>query len=185
MYREAEIAVRYTHDHVIDLSASYTRSHSEGNLNAYSVLYGLKPNPFVRPDAYAPSDVNAPNRFQMWTTVTAVHDWLFGVVGSVRNGFPYSAVDEYLDFVGPRNEGRMFPTAVSFDVSVEWHVKFDKLARKLGPVGRMRPWIGFTLFNVLNADLPAEVQSNLGSDNFGTFYNSPLRQFRVSLRFRR
>jgi hypothetical protein len=185
MYREAEVAVRYTHDHVIDLSASYTRSHSEGNLNGYSVLYGLKPNPFVRPDAYAPADVNAPNRFQMWTTVTAVPDWLFGLVGSMRSGFPYSAVDEYLDFVGPRNEGRAFPTAVSFDVSVEWHVKADKLARKLGSVGKLRPWIGFTLFNTLNSDLPTEVQSNLGSENFGTFYNSPLRQFRISLRFRR
>jgi hypothetical protein len=185
MYREAEIAMRYTHDNVIDMAASYTRSQSEGNLNAYRVFYGLKSNPFVRPDAYAPTDVNAPNRFLMWATVSAVTDWLFGAVGSVRNGFPYSAVDEYLDYVGPRNEGRAFPTAVSLDVSVEWHVKFDKLARKLGALGKMRPWIGFTLFNALDANLPIEVQSNVGSANFGTFYNSPLRQFRISVRFRR
>jgi hypothetical protein len=185
MYREAEVAVRYTRDHVIDLAASYTRSHSTANLNGYGVFYGLKRNPFVRPGAYAPTDVNAPNRFLIWTTVTAVRDWLFGLVGSVRNGFPYSAVNEYLDFVGPRNEGRAFPTAVSLDVSVEWHVKFDKLASKLGSVGKLRPWIGFTLFNALNTNLPAEVQSNLGSENYGSFYNSPLRQFRISVRFRR
>lgn len=185
MYREAEVAVRYTREHVIDLAASYTRSQSEANLNGYALFYGLKPNPFVRPDAYAPTDVNAPNRFLVWTTVTAVPDWLFGLVGSVRNGFPYSAVNEYLDYVGPRNDGLAFPTAVSLDVSVEWHVKFDKLADKLGSLGKMRPWIGFTLFNVLNADLPIDVQSNLGSANFGSFYNSPLRQFRISLRFRR
>lgn len=184
-YREAEVAVRYTHDRVIDLAASYTRSRSEANLNGYASFYGLKRNPFVRPDAYAPTDVNAPNRFLMWTTVTAVRDWLFGAVASVRNGFPYSAVNEYLDFVGPRNDGLAFPTAVSLDVSVEWHVKFDALARKLGAVGKLRPWIGFTLFNVLNADLPADVQSNLGSANFGSFYNSPIRQFRISFRFRR
>jgi len=185
MYREAEVAVRYTRDHVIDLAASYTRSRSEGNLNGYGLFYGLKRNPFVRPDAYAPTDVNAPNRVLMWTTITAVPDWLFGVVGSVRNGFPYSAVNEYLDYVGPRNEGRAFPTVVSLDVSVEWHVKFDKLAGKLGSVGKLRPWIGFTLFNALNADLPVDVQSNLGSANFGSFYNSPQRQFRISVRFRR
>jgi hypothetical protein len=64
-------------------------------------------------------------------------------------------------------------------------VKFDKLARQLGSVGKLRPWIGFTLFNVLNANLPMDVQSNIGSDNFGSFYNSPLRQFRISVRFRR
>jgi len=185
MYREAEVAMRYTHDNVIDLAASYTRSQSEGNLNAYRVFYGLKANPFVRPDAYAPTDVHAPNRFLMWATVSAVTDWLFGAVGSVRSGFPYSAVDEYLDYVGPRNEGRAFPTVVSLDVSVEWHVKFDKLARKLGALGKMRPWVGFTLFNALDSNLPIEVQSNMGSANFGTFYNSPLRQFRISLRFRR
>ncbi|HEX5069717.1 MAG TPA: TonB-dependent receptor [Vicinamibacterales bacterium] len=185
LYREAEFAARYTHEGVIDLSASYTRSRSEGNLNGYALFYGLKPNPFVRPDVYAPADVNAPNRFLMWTTITAVPDWLFGVVGSVRNGFPYSAVNEYLDYVGPRNDGLAFPTAVSVDFSVEWHVKFDRLARKLGPLGTLRPWIGFTLFNALNANLPIDVQSNLGSGNFGTFYNSPQRQFRISLRFRR
>lgn len=184
MYREAEFAVRYTRDNVIDLAASYTRSESAANLNGYAAYYGLKRNPFVRSDAYAPTDVHSPNKFQIWTTVSVVRDWLFGLVGSVRNGFPYSAVDEYLDFSGPRNQGRAFPTAVSLDASVQWHVKFDRLARKLGRIGKLRPWIGFTLFNMLDSDLPIDVQPNLGSPNFGTFYNSPLRQFRISLRFR-
>jgi hypothetical protein len=175
VYRDAEVAVRYVHDNVIDLAASYTRSQSRANLNGYGEFYGLKHNPFVRSDEYAPTDVHAPNRFLLWTTVSAVRNWLFGVVTSVRNGFPYSAVNEYLDFVGPRNEGRAFPTFVSLDVSVEWHIK----------VGKLRPWVGFTVYNALDSPLPADVQANLGSEAFGSFYNSAPRQFRLSLRFTR
>jgi hypothetical protein len=47
------------------------------------------------------------------------------------------------------------------------------------------PWIGIRAYNALNAFLPVDVQSNISSPAFGTFYNSQFRQFRIQLRFER
>ena len=66
-----------------------------------------------------------------------------------------------LDFVGPRND-RRFPTYVRVDLGVEHRFKF----------GKYRPWIGVRVDNALNSFLPADVQANITSPAFGTFYNS-------------
>jgi len=79
-----------------------------------------------------------------------------------------------LDFVGPRND-RRFPNHLRVELGVER--RFEGL--------KWRPWIGIRAYNALNAFLPTDVQANLASPAFGSFYNSEYRQLRLQLRFER
>jgi hypothetical protein len=49
----------------------------------------------------------------------------------------------------------------------------------------LRPWIGVRAYNAFSSFLPTDVQANITSPAFGTFYNSEYRQFRVQVRFER
>ena len=57
--------------------------------------------------------------------------WLLLGIADWRSGLPYSAVNETLDFVGPRNQLR-FPTYARLELGVEHRFKIFKL----------QPWIG-------------------------------------------
>jgi len=87
---------------------------------------------------------------------------------------PYSTVNEALDFVGSRNSARM-PTFFRLDAGLEHRFTIKKF----------QPWIGFRAYNALNSFLPADVQANIASPNFGGLYNSQFRQYRLQLRFER
>jgi hypothetical protein len=83
-------------------------------------------------------------------------------------------VNEALDFVGARNDHR-FPSYVRVDLGVEHRFKILKY----------RPWIGVRADNALSSFLPSDVQANMASPAFGTFYNTEYRQFRIQVRFER
>ena len=83
-------------------------------------------------------------------------------------------VNEALDFAGPRNDHR-FPSYLRLELGLERRFKIFKY----------RPWIGVRADNALSSFLPTDVQSNIGSPAFGSFYNSEYRQFRLQVRFER
>ncbi|MGC4081411.1 MAG: hypothetical protein QM736_04670 [Vicinamibacterales bacterium] len=103
-----------------------------------------------------------------------MQNWL--LVGTLdwRSGLPYSVVDAALDFVGARNDHR-FPAYVRVDAGIEHRFTF----------GKYRPWNGVRVDNALSSFLPADVQANIASPAFGTFYNSEYRQARIQVRFER
>ena len=70
-------------------------------------------------------------------------------------------------------DSQRFPTYFRMDIGLEHRFKI------LG----FQPWIGARIDNVLDSWLPSDVQSNITSPAFGTFYNSELRQLRVQVRF--
>ena len=80
-----------------------------------------------------------------------------------------------LDFVGPQTSDCGFPTYVRIELGVEHRFTIKKF----------RPWIGVRVDNALQAFLPSDVQANISSPAFGTFYNSEYRQFRIQVRFER
>jgi hypothetical protein len=92
-----------------------------------------------------------------------------------RTGFPYSAVNEYLDFVGRRNLEYRFPARFTADLGIEHH--FTGL--------KWKPWIGVRMYNAFDSFIPSDVQSNLSSPAFGQFFNSQIQQIRFQLRFER
>jgi len=115
-----------------------------------------------------------PHRFLARGRVLPASKWLIIGVADWRTGLPYSVVDTYLDFVGRRNDQRM-PNYLRIDLGLEHRVK----------IGKLQPWIGVRAYNAFNAFLPADVQANISSPAFGSFYNSQFRQFRLQVRFER
>ena len=154
-------------------TCSYTHSSSLANLNdAYGYFLNLTANPIVRPDAYGPTDTDSPNRFVGRARISLPYHWTFEVAGEIRSGYPYSAVNEQLEFVGDRNSLR-FPRKATMDASVEHRFR----------IGRFEPWFGFVILNALNTFSPEDVQRNIASPNFGTFFSSPVRQIRFTVHF--
>jgi len=171
-YRETEFTLRYAPGPRFEVGGSYVHSSARANLNAYTAFFDNIRWPIVGEDAYAPTSADVPHRVTANVRALPTPGWLLSSVVEVRNGFPYSATNEMLDWVGPRNELYRFPTVASVDVGVERRMTFMK----------WKPWIGVRVFNLLNRFNPAEVQNNITSPAFGSFYNSYPRQFRIQVR---
>ena len=87
--------------------------------------------------------------------------WDFAPVLELRSGFPWSAVDEFQDFVGPRNRaGRLpFVRTLDFSLARPWQLK------------KYRFRAGLRMYNLFGASAERDVQNNVTSPDFGTFYN--------------
>jgi len=173
-YREAEAGIHFTHTPSADLNVTYVRSMAEGDLNALANYFDAISWPVVGANGFARLNADAPNRLLARGRVMPTSTWLLLGIFDWRSGLPYSKVDEALEFVGPRNSDR-FPAYARLEFGIEHRFK----------IAKYRPWIGVRAYNALNAFLPTDVQSNIGSPSFGNFYNSEYRQFRLQVRFER
>jgi Carboxypeptidase regulatory-like domain/TonB dependent receptor-like, beta-barrel len=173
-YRDVDVGVKFTHGTSADLNVSYARSMARGDLNTLTNFFGAVMWPVIGANAYAPAASDVPNRLLARGRVNPTPRWLLLGILDWRSGLPYSAVNEMLDFVGPRNSLR-FPTYLRLEVGVERRVK----------VLKFQPWVGIRVWNALDSFLPTDVQANLGSPAFGQFYNSEYRQYRIQIRFER
>jgi hypothetical protein len=173
-YREAELGVHFTGGPGIDLNASYVRSEARADQNAFSLFFDHVLAPVIGENAYAVARTDIPHRLLLRGRATPVRNWLVVGVLDWRSGLPYSVVNDALDFVGPRNT-RRFPNYLRLDLGLEHRIS----------IGKARPWVGIRADNALSSFLPSDVQNNLSSPAFGTFYNSEFRQFRIQVRFER
>lgn len=172
-YWETEVSFRYYRDETHRMIWSYVWSRSQSDLNSYDRFFGNFRKPFIRPNEYSLTSVDVPHRF-MWRGVMSVwKDWIAYPVLEIRNGFAYSAIDENRDYVGTANRGGRFPHLMTFDLSVSRKVK----------VLRWEPRVGIRLYNLFNSFNPRDVQNNMGSPSFGTFYNSIPRAWGLILQF--
>lgn len=171
-YRELEAGVHFTGGAGLDINASYVRSRATADSNSFTLFYDNVLWLVVDANAYAAARTDSPHRLLLRGRGMPLRNWL--VVGTLdwRAGLPYSVVNDALDFVGPRND-RRFPNYVRADLGIEHRLK----------VGRLRPWVGVRADNAFSSFLPSDVQANIGSPAFGTFYNSEYRQFRIQVRF--
>ncbi|HUJ39678.1 MAG TPA: TonB-dependent receptor [Candidatus Acidoferrales bacterium] len=176
-YREFQVTLRWQLEERTTLFASYVRSRARGDLNNFGQFFDNFPNPIIRADEFRPLPYDAPNRFLFWGVIGLPWKVDFSPVLDVHNGFPFSRVDNDLNFVGPRDEGGRFPAFASFDVQIvrPFRVKFHHHK----PVIR----VGLKVFNVTNHFNPRDVQDNIASPNFGDFYNGVGRQFRGKFEF--
>jgi hypothetical protein len=173
-YLQEEVGVHWTRGTRVDISASYVHSLAREDLNAFVNFYGSVLAPIVGADAYAPAAADAPHRFFVRGEAMPTARWMLVGTFDARSGLPYSVVNSELEFVGPRNELR-FPTYVRTELG------FDRRIT----LAHAHPWLGIRAANALGAFLPTDVQANLGSPAFGSFYNSEYRQFRIHIRFER
>src|SRR5580765_6703035 len=173
-YLGGEVSVHFSAGDKADVNVSYTRSRARADLNAMSNYFDTIMWPVLGRNEYAPAPTDAPNRMLARARFMPRPKWLLVGIADWRNGFPWSPTTDALDYVSPRNSLR-FPTYFRLEAGIERHVKIFKF----------RPWLGVRVWNALDSFLPVDVQSNLGSPNFGSFYNSEYPQIRIVLRFER
>jgi len=173
-YFGAEAGVHFSAGDRADVNVTYTRSRARSDLNTLSNYYDTIMWPVIGQNAYAASPSDAPNRMLARARFTPWPKWLVVGIADWRSGLPYSVTNDTLDFVGLRNVLR-FPTYFRLEAGIERHIKLLKF----------QPWLGVRVWNALDSFLPVDVQSNLGSPNFGKFYNSEYPQIRIVLRFER
>ena len=173
-YQGAEGGVHFTWGTRADVNVSYIRSAARADLNALSNYFDTIMWPVFGANAYAPAPADAPNRLLSRGRFFPTSRWLVIGIFDWRSGFPYSVTNEYLDYIGPRDALR-FPNFMRLEAGLEHRFT----------IGKFQPWIGVRVWNALQSFLPTDVQANLNSPAFGSFYNSEYRQVRIILRFER
>jgi hypothetical protein len=166
-YKEFQATGRYR-IHRSTLNASYVRSRAFGDLNDFNQFFGNDPQAVIQPNQSGRLSFDAPNRILAWGEIAAPWKLTVAPVIDTHTGFPYSTINQYREFVGPRNESQ-FPRFVSTDLQVLREIRLpikDKHAR-----------IGFGVFNIFNHPNYRDVQNDLDSDRFGEFFNGVSRTF--------
>ena len=95
----------------------------------------------------------------------------------LHTGFPYSKLDADWDFVGQRNQAGRFPTFVGVDAKLQYPFDFRFRGRHF----QFRA--GLKVYNILNHFNPRDVQQYGDSRQFGVFYNSVGRLYRLEGEF--
>jgi TonB dependent receptor-like, beta-barrel/Carboxypeptidase regulatory-like domain len=169
-YKEFQVTARYQIRHHV-LNASYVRSRAFGDLNDFNQFFGTLAQPLIQPNARGRLAFDAPNRFLLWGSIAGPWKLTLVPVYDLHTGFPYSVQDEFREYVGPRNTNR-YPRFSSFDLQVTRRLTIPVGDRKL----KARAGIG--IFNVFNHFNPRDVQNNLASAQFGSFFNDAWREYR-------
>ena len=176
-YRELQGIARFRFQEGRNLYLSYVRSQARGNLNDFNTYFGNQKHAIVRPDEYGKQPFDAPNRLLFWGDFGLPYDFVATPVFDWHSGFPFSLLNEQQDFVGPRNEGGRFPRLMTLDLLVTKGLSIPFRGKKYK--GRA----GFTIFNITNHWNPRDVQNNIASRQFGTFFNGPERSVRLKFEF--
>ncbi len=176
-YREWQMSTRYRLPANGHFTFSYVRSSSVGDLNAYGSVFGAVPFRLLRENERAPLPFDSPNRFLVWSEVGLPFGLRAAPVVEWRSGFPYSAVDELRNYVGPRNRAGRLPWYRGVDLQVSKVLTFQVM----GKARSVR--VGIKVFNLLNEYNPQDVQESLVSPNYGVFYRGVKRKLRMLLEF--
>ncbi len=162
-YDEFQLLTLYDSQRFHNWNVSYVWSRAQGSLNTADSFLGDFPPFVVRANQYGTLPFDIPHRFLAYGEVKALYGITVMPGLEIRSGFPFSFVNDRLDFVGARNQAR-FPTFLSLDATILKSFTipyFDKKARA-----------GAIIFNITNHFNPRDVQNNLGSSHFGEFFNS-------------
>ena len=176
-YRELQALTRFRFQEGRNIFLSYVRSQARGDLNDYNTHFGNLRHAVIRPNEFGRQPFDAPHRLLFWGDFGFPRSIVATPVVEWRSGFPFSLLNEQQDYVGPRNAGGRFPSLVTLDLLVTKGVKIPFRGKKY------RGRVGVTVFNITNHWNPRDVQNNLASPAFGTFYNSPDRSFRTKFEF--
>jgi hypothetical protein len=162
-YDEFQAIALYNSRRFRNWNASYVRSRASGSLNTADNFLSDLPAYVVRPNQSGPLPFDAPHRFLVYGEIKAPLEITVMPAFEIRSGFPFSFVNERLDFVGQRNSAR-FPAFLSLDATILKGFKIpflDKEARA-----------GVVIFNITNHFNPRDVQNNITSLSVGKFFNS-------------
>ncbi|MGH9970570.1 MAG: TonB-dependent receptor [Pyrinomonadaceae bacterium] len=168
-YRELQLLAIYDNPRIGTLNATYVWSKARGDLNSIDNFLGDFPAFVVRPNEYGPQPFDATHRFLAYGQFRMRYDINIAPLVEIRSGFPFSFVNERLDFVGPRNRAGRFPTFLSLALQV---TKGFEIPKQVPRIGGRRARIGVAVLNTTNHFNPSEVQNNITSPRLGQFFNS-------------
>jgi len=172
-YREFLTLVRWRTSERTTLYGSYTRSKAQAELNDYNQFFGNFPYPLIRANQFGTMPIDAPDRGLFWGVIGLPHKLDFIPILDVHTGFPFSKLDENWNYLGQRNQAGRFPTFISPDVKFQYPVDFTFRRH------RIQFRAGLSILNVLNLANPRDVQQYTRSPNYGRFYNSVGRLWRI------
>jgi hypothetical protein len=160
-YRELETTVRYLGGGRRDLTASYVWARGTADLNNYDDFYGNFRNPIVRANENNLISTDVRHRLLLRGIVGLPGQWDFAPVLELRSGFPWSAVNEFQDFVGPRSRAGRLPAVRTLDFSIvrPWQVKKHRFRA------------GIKVYNLFGASAQRDIQTNITSPFYGTAFN--------------
>ena len=156
-----------------ELDLSYVHSSAQGNLNQYETYLGNFHYPIPWPDDYGPQSYDAPHRLLAAGNFQLPWKIALFPVFEYRSGFPFTTVDENQDLVSRRNRGGRFPHFFSMDLQLTRAFSVSFRERKY----QLR--FGIKVYNLTNHWNPRDIQNNVDSPSFGTYYNSVGRQIRA------
>jgi len=168
-YRELQVLAIYDNPRTGTWNAAYVWSKARGDLNSIDNFLGNFPAFVVRQNEYGPQPFDTPQRFLAYGQLRMRFDIKISPLVEIRSGFPFSFVNERLDFVGPRNQAGRFPTFLSLAVQATKGFAIPKVVPKFA--GR-RARIGVAVLNTTNHFNPRDVQNNITSPQLGQFFNS-------------
>lgn len=148
---------------------SYVHATTRGDLNDFSSIEGNMKEPFVQPNEVGPMPADVPNRLLAWGLIKLPAQIQIAPFMELRDGFPYSAIDDAWRFVGARNS-RRYPAFASFDFFV------SKVVKLPGNLPHAR--IGLKMYNVLGAEDARDIQRDIFRPDYGATYNPIPRDFR-------
>ena len=160
-YWELETTARYLANERRDLSVSYVHSHSTRDLNSYDDFFGNFRNPIIRANENSLSPTDVPHRWIVRGSLGVFGKWMFSPLYEFRTGFPWSAVNEFQDFVGPRNETGRLPRVSTFDFSLTRPFRVKK----------QNVTVGLRVLNAFGTGDERDVQANITAPDYGAFYN--------------
>jgi Carboxypeptidase regulatory-like domain/TonB-dependent Receptor Plug Domain/TonB dependent receptor len=172
-YDELLAMLRWQPTERITIVGSYVRARAFGELNDYNQFFGNFPYPLMRPNQYGPLPSDAPNRVLFWGIIGLPYKLQFVPIFDAHTGFPYSKLDSDWKYVGQRDKAGRFPTYMSFDVKLQYPFNFKFRGHRVQFLG------GLKVIDVTNHYNPRDVQQYLGSPNYGAFYNSVGRLWRI------
>jgi hypothetical protein len=172
-YREFLAMLRWQANERTTVFASYVHSRAFGDLNDYNRYFGNYPYPLISPNQYGPLSSDAPDRGLFWDIIGLPHKLDFIPILDVHSGFPYSRIDRNWSYIGPENRAGRFPTFLALDTKLQYPVDFTFHDH------RIQFRAGLSVYNVLNHFNPRDVQEYFASPNYGTFYNSIGRLWRI------
>jgi hypothetical protein len=160
-YWEFETTGRWLSSQYRDVTVSYVRSRSTRDLNDYDQYFGTFRNPNLRENENSLSPTDVPNRMIVRAALGLPGRWVLSPIYEWRSGFPWSAVDEYQDFVGTRNRSGRLPSVSTLDFTLARPVRFKKY----------RFTAGLKIYNAFDTGNERDVQANVTSPDYGQFYN--------------
>jgi len=165
-YHELESTVRFTVRQKHQVTASYIRSQTLGDLNNLSGVFIPFAQPVIRPNVYGILPYDVPNRVVAWGIFSLPRKFKFSPLADMHSGYPYSNVDVEQNYVGTPN-GQRFATYFSLDVKFYREFKIPFLGSEHGKAHHVR--LGFYSLNVTNHGNFNAVYNNVTAPNFGQF----------------